>query len=85
MHLLKICIPYPRPKWEQELVHTPLNSTTLFRLIARMQEIGYPAHWFSEILQEIFDGRLATTARAPRQKTVDEKVLKRAHPAIILA
>lgn len=82
-HLLKICLPAPRPKGEQELVHAPLNVTALFRLVARLHAIGYPAHWLSEVLAEVFGGALANaTVRAPRQKTMDVQALNQAHPAL---
>lgn len=52
-HLLKICIPYPRPIWSDRPVHAPLNLTALFRLITQMHKVGYPAHWLSNILYGI--------------------------------
>ncbi|THX57750.1 hypothetical protein D6D11_03085 [Aureobasidium pullulans] len=67
-HLLKICLPYPRPKLSaHQAVRAPLNLTVLFRLISHLQSLGYPAHWFSDILGQMLQGTVLTTARAPRQ------------------
>ncbi|OBW64251.1 MAG: hypothetical protein AUREO_056830 [Aureobasidium pullulans] len=67
-HLLKICLPYPRPKLSaHQTLRAPLNLTVLFRLISHLQSLGYPAHWFSDILGQMLQGTVLTTARAPRQ------------------
>ncbi|ROV89746.1 hypothetical protein VSDG_08634 [Cytospora chrysosperma] len=65
-HLLKICLPYPRPLQSDRPVHAPLNLTMIFRLLERMSEVGYPAHWMSSILASICNGEIETKARAPR-------------------
>jgi hypothetical protein len=47
-----------------------MNSTTLFRLVERLAEVGYPAHWLSGILVAVCSGVVFTTARAPRRLAV---------------
>ncbi|KAF9878329.1 putative tetratricopeptide [Colletotrichum karsti] len=66
-HLLKICLPYPRPTWSDRPVHAPLNLTAFLRIVNRMHEVGYPAHWLSGILSAVCEGNITTTARAPRE------------------
>ncbi|KUI64181.1 hypothetical protein VM1G_10953 [Cytospora mali] len=34
-HLLKICLPCPRPLWSDRPIHAPLNLTMVFRLLER--------------------------------------------------
>ena len=64
---LKTCLPYPRPKEiGNSPVYSPFNLTIFLRLVARMHEVGYPAHWLSSILSSICSGTITTTARAPR-------------------
>ncbi|KAJ3954397.1 hypothetical protein N0V92_009090 [Colletotrichum tropicale] len=46
LHLLKICLPYHRPKLSDRPVHAPLNLTTFLRIVGHMHDVGYPAHWF---------------------------------------
>ncbi|KAF5484753.1 hypothetical protein CGCS363_v013958 [Colletotrichum siamense] len=50
LHLLKICLPYPRPKLSDRPVHAPLNLTTFLRIVGHMHDVGYPAHWLSGVL-----------------------------------
>ncbi|KAI1498753.1 hypothetical protein F5X99DRAFT_431519 [Biscogniauxia marginata] len=79
-HLLKICVPFPRPKQNVELVYAPLNLTMLFRLVVRMHEVGYPAHWLSGIINRMLEGELTTSARAPRQMVQDAQSVDLVHP-----
>ncbi|KAH8655855.1 hypothetical protein BX600DRAFT_515543 [Xylariales sp. PMI_506] len=65
-HLLKICLPYPRPMFSGKPIHAPLNLMSFFRLLQDMHEVGYPAHWISAILASTCSGAITTPARAPR-------------------
>ncbi|KAJ0329692.1 hypothetical protein COL922a_012788 [Colletotrichum nupharicola] len=40
LHLLKICLPYPRPKLSDRPVHAPLNLTTFLRIVGHMHDVG---------------------------------------------
>lgn len=43
-HVLKICLPCPRPLYSDHPVYAPLNLTIIIRLLAHLFVIGYPAH-----------------------------------------
>ncbi|WDK21941.1 tetratricopeptide [Colletotrichum graminicola] len=75
-HLLKICIPYPRPLWSDSPVHAPLNLTAFFRIVVRLHEVGYPAHWLADVLASICEGSITTTARSPRKLVLHPNDLK---------
>ncbi|KAK7741805.1 hypothetical protein SLS53_004869 [Cytospora paraplurivora] len=79
-HLLKVCLPYPRPLSMPAPVYAPLNLTILFRLLERMSEAGYPAHWLSGILASICTGQIETSARAPGDIVVHHNKLARTMP-----
>ncbi|ROW07056.1 hypothetical protein VPNG_06673 [Cytospora leucostoma] len=79
-HLLKVCLPYPRPLSSPTPVHAPLNLTILFRLLERMSEVGYPAHWLSGNLASICTGQIETSARAPSGIVVHQNDLAQAMP-----
>lgn len=64
-HLIKICLPCPRPLHSDRPVYAPLNLTILFRLLEHLAEIGYPAHWLSSMVASICEGRITTRARPP--------------------
>jgi hypothetical protein len=55
-------------------VYAPLNFTIFFRLMVRLHEFGYPAHWLSGVLSAILNNQVHTTARFPRTSplTVEE-------------
>jgi hypothetical protein len=78
-HLLKICLPHERPVQSDRPVHAPLNITTIFRLATQMHEVGYPAHWLSGILSSICEGKMSTTARAPRELILAPEDVVRRH------
>lgn len=65
-HFLKICLPYPRPLGSDRPVHAPLSLAMVFRIVDRMCDVGYSAHWMSSILASLYNGEIVTTARAPR-------------------
>lgn len=70
-HLLKICLPYPRPIFSSSPVYAPLNLTTLIRLMISMFEVGYPAHWLLRVFSQICSGTLTTTARPPTERVTN--------------
>lgn len=70
-HLLKICLPYPRPVFSGQPVYAPLNLTALIRLAVAMFEVGYPAHWLLRILSCICTGVITTRARPPTKRVSD--------------
>lgn len=66
-HLLKICVPYPRPVFSGSPVHAALNLTSLIRLMISLYELGYPAHWLQKAMACICAGVINTSARPPAQ------------------
>ena len=66
---LKITIPYYRkfagPAWDKT-IYSPLNITTIFRVIMHLHELGYPAHWLGGFLSSVLSGKITTNARPPR-------------------
>ncbi|KDN67994.1 putative tetratricopeptide [Colletotrichum sublineola] len=79
-HLLKICLPYRRPLWSDRPVHAPLNLTAFFRIVARLHEVGYPAHWLAGVLASICEGSITTTARFPRKLVLHPNDLETSYP-----
>ncbi|KAG6008119.1 hypothetical protein E4U21_005001 [Claviceps maximensis] len=79
-HLLKICLPYPRPIFSGSPVYAPLNLTTIIRLVIAMFEVGYPAHWLLAILSSMCTGVLTTSARPPAKRVCDVSDVDRKHP-----
>ncbi|EGF98561.1 uncharacterized protein MELLADRAFT_113407 [Melampsora larici-populina 98AG31] len=69
-HFLKICVPYPRVRGDSDLalIFAPLNMTAFLRLLKHVSELGYPAHWISNLIDSIFSGKITTTARPPLQQ-----------------
>lgn len=67
-HLLKICLPHPRPVFSDSPVYAPLNLTALIHLVVGMFEVGYPAHWLVRILSCICTGVKTTSARPPERR-----------------
>ncbi|KAK9444690.1 tetratricopeptide [Metarhizium brunneum] len=67
-HLLKICLPHPRPVFSNSPVYAPLNLTALIHLVVGMFEVGYPAHWLVRILPCICTGVITTSARPPERR-----------------
>ena len=67
-HLLKVCLPFPRPIFSGAPVHAPLNLAAVIRLIIGMFEVGYPAHWLLGIFSCICSGIIHTCARPPTSR-----------------
>jgi hypothetical protein len=63
-----------------KIIYSPLNLTILFRLIAQLHRLGYPAHWLSEPLQNIIENKIVTTCRPPRKKPMRAADVKREYP-----
>ncbi|OIW25576.1 hypothetical protein CONLIGDRAFT_621388 [Coniochaeta ligniaria NRRL 30616] len=69
---LKICLPYPRDRVIHSELHAPLNLTLWIRLVAHLSEVGYSAHWLSQVLFSLcgglsLGGDITTTARPPQR------------------
>ncbi|KAK1566219.1 tetratricopeptide [Colletotrichum navitas] len=79
-YLLKICVPYRRPLWSDSPVHPPLNSTAFLRIVLRLHEVGYPAHWLADVLASICEGSITTTARSARKLVPHPNDLKTSYP-----
>jgi hypothetical protein len=80
-HFLKLYLPFPRQRWDDNQVFAPLNITTFFRLINHVYEVGYPAHWLSAILSKLCEGEIVTTARAPRALVTDVDLVLHMYPS----
>ncbi|KAK9772250.1 putative tetratricopeptide-like protein [Seiridium cardinale] len=78
--LLKNLLPPTRPE-NGQVILSPLNITIFLRLISHLYDIGYPAHWLSGILAAVCEGKITTTARAPREVVVDIEDLDIVHPS----
>jgi hypothetical protein len=63
--LFKIALPVCRDEFMAQ-VYSPLTFATFFRLLVRLYELGYPAHWLSDVVSSILNNQLHTTARFPR-------------------
>ena len=46
-------------------IFAPFNLMAVFRILTHLFEVGYPAHWLSEILQSLLNNNVVTTARHP--------------------
>ena len=64
----KITVPANRKgqDWHHTLIYAPLNLTVFFRLLIHLQQVGYPSHWLSEILVQILEDQVITSARPPQ-------------------
>lgn len=69
-HFLKFCLPYPRCRGDGDpkLIYSPLNMTMFLRLVMHVSELGYPAHWISNLIEAILSGKITTTARPPPEQ-----------------
>lgn len=61
----KLAVPPMRELRSMARVFAPLNLTAFIRLLVRVVEIGYPAHWVASVAEEILENRLTTTTRPP--------------------
>lgn len=74
---LKLALPHARLTFEMAMIEAPLNLTAFFRILVHLHEIGYPAHWLSDIVSMILSGRITTTARAPRSMPLSVKEVEK--------
>ncbi|KAF2809756.1 uncharacterized protein BDZ99DRAFT_499050 [Mytilinidion resinicola] len=72
-HFLKLALPTRCPHREPALVHAPLNTIPMFRMVTRLYELEYPAHWLSTVLHNLAHGTIITSARAPPAYPVTRK------------
>lgn len=61
-------------------VYAPLNLTAFMRLVVRLSERGYPAHWLGTVIENLTSGVIRTTARAPRKEGLGVKDVDTIHP-----
>ncbi|KAL1882911.1 hypothetical protein Daus18300_000549 [Diaporthe australafricana] len=79
-HFLKICLPAKRDPENGAPVYAPLNLTAFMRLVLRLSERGYPAHWLGTVMENLTSGFVKTTARAPRKEVLDVEDVDTAFP-----
>ncbi|SMR47986.1 unnamed protein product [Zymoseptoria tritici ST99CH_3D1] len=78
---LKLVLPVAKEDTvSNTLIYCPLNLTGIFRNLAHLQAIGYPAHWLSDILSSILSGSITTTARPPRSEPLKPKEIDTVFP-----
>ena len=46
-----------------QTIREPLTISSLFRVLTRLHEVGYPGHWLSEALEPLLSDTLVTRAR----------------------
>ncbi|EGG07424.1 uncharacterized protein MELLADRAFT_85823 [Melampsora larici-populina 98AG31] len=81
-HFLKICLPYPRKSTtDPGLIYAPLNMTAFLRLLEHVSELGYPAHWISNLIDSILSGKIITTARPPPRQVLTPQDVDTVYPA----
>jgi len=79
---LKLCLPYPRPNENpMARVHSPFNLSIFLRLIEKVHEVGYPAHWLAGILSSLCAGRITTTVRAPKAVVLSSTDIHKVYPS----
>jgi len=47
-------------------VYSPINLTIFVRVFMHLKQLGYPAHWLSEVLEQLLEDRVITSARPPQ-------------------
>ena len=80
--LLKLAIPASREIQSFVLIYSPLNFTVFYRLLLHLNNVGYPAHWLSRVLDNLLEGKITTTARPPRSDPMKIKETKAAMPTL---
>ena len=73
-----LALPVRRP--HSHFVMSPLNFTIYFRVLRRLSEIGYPAHWLSDILCDILTGQVKSTARPRRMDDITVEGIEQERP-----
>ncbi|CZR68941.1 uncharacterized protein PAC_18842 [Phialocephala subalpina] len=65
----RLALPYEQDLLQNsKIIFSPLNFTILLRLITHLHILGYPSHWMSDVLNNIIESKVTTTARPPRTK-----------------
>lgn len=77
----KIAIPPTREVQSIARIFSPLNLSVFVRLLVRLVEIGYPAHWISSIVEDILYDRVTTTVRPLEEAPARNPTLEKQHPA----
>lgn len=80
--LLKLAIPAQKEAQSFVLIYSPLNLDVFYRLPLHLSNIGYPAHWLSGVLDNLLEGSINTTARAPRSDPMKIKETKARMPVL---
>lgn len=77
----KIVLPVDRTSqpWDT-LIYCPLNLTVFFRTLIHLHTTGYPSHWLSEVLVQLIENRVTTSARPPQTSPLDIKEAQRLDP-----
>ncbi|TKA65538.1 hypothetical protein B0A55_09868 [Friedmanniomyces simplex] len=66
---LKRAIPVHKDEIQDfTLIYSPLNLTAFPRVVCRLHDNGYPAHWLSEVVDHLLQGKIKTSARPPRSE-----------------
>ena len=78
---LKIALPVNRTSqpWDT-LIYCPLNLTIFFRTLIHLHKTGYPSHWISEVLIQIIENKVTTSARPPQTSPLDIKEAQTLNP-----
>ncbi|KAK9415882.1 putative DUF4470 domain-containing protein [Seiridium unicorne] len=84
-HFLKICLPFPYATVFEDRIIRPPNLLAMFRLIAHLFKVGYPAHWLSDILVSLNTEEITTTARPPRSTVTDAAEATAVYPFTVLS
>lgn len=80
-----IAIPAEREIHSMARIHSPLNLTAFIRLLVRLVEIGYPAHWVGAVVEDILDNKVYTNTRIPESAPVTIHELTREWPRISIS
>ena len=78
---LKLALPTSRSHMAlHNMIYSPLNVTIFLRLLIRLHEIGYPAHWLATVLANIIGNTVSTTARHAQSAPLEIQEVKQVHP-----
>ena len=78
----KITVPVNRKgqNWHHTFIYAPLNLTVFFRLLIHLHQVGYLSHWLSEILVQILEDQVVTSARPPQTSPLSIQEAQCEHP-----
>ncbi|EGG17640.1 hypothetical protein DFA_08636 [Cavenderia fasciculata] len=63
-------IPAPMNPSQICIINSPNNLSAIFKVLTRLNEIGYPIHWLTSILESLLCGAINTTATIPGQRVI---------------